>query len=319
MFDPALNGYWGGQTVEAAMDTVFDLINDHRTKIDGIKISLLDARHEIALRRRLPSGVHLYTGDDFNYADMIAGDEGGYSHALLGIFAAIAPAASTALSALAEGDETRFRAIIDPTVPLSRHLFAAPTQFYKTGVVFLAYLNGHQDHFTMVAGLEKRPLDRTPRRSIPLGRSSRPSRRPGNRRPPHEGSDGRARRPVMGLRDFSHNDRWLSINTATLRRQGDLIQILEGCARAGIRAVAPWRDQVAAIGIERAARCLHDNQLALSGYCRGGMFPADPVRRQAVRDDNRRAVDEALALGAPCIVLVVGGLATILAARLACQ
>ena len=154
MFDPALTGYWGGQTIEDAMDVVVALINDNRAKIDGIKLSLLDARYEIALRRRLPLGVHLYTGDDFNYPDMIAEGEGGHSHALLGIFAAIAPAASAALSALAAGDETRFRAILGPTVPLSRHLFAAPTPFYKTGVVFLAYLNGHQDHFTMVGGLE---------------------------------------------------------------------------------------------------------------------------------------------------------------------
>ena len=127
-------------------------------KVDGIKISLLDKDQEIAMRRRLPAGVRMYTGDDFNYAELIAGDGVGahatqrHSDALLGIFDAIAPAASAALAALAAGDEARFRAILAPTVPLSRHIFRAPTRFYKTGVVFMAWINGHQDHFVMVGG-----------------------------------------------------------------------------------------------------------------------------------------------------------------------
>ncbi|MCW2240591.1 dihydrodipicolinate synthase family protein [Azospirillum canadense] len=154
MFDPALVGYWGSANTDEAMNVVVGLINDCAAKIDGIKISLLDKNKEIALRSRLPVGVRMYTGDDFNYAEMIAGDAQGYSHALLGIFDAIAPAASAALSALADGNEARFHAILEPTVPLSRHIFKAPTRFYKTGVVFMAYLNGHQDHFTMVAGQE---------------------------------------------------------------------------------------------------------------------------------------------------------------------
>jgi hypothetical protein len=152
MFDPALAGYWGSSDHAAAMDTCVDLINSHADKIDGIKISLLSAEKEIAMRRRLAPGVRMYTGDDFNYAELIAGDEQGFSHALLGIFDAIAPAASAALARLAAGDEAGFHAILAPTVPLSRHIFQAPTRFYKTGIVFLAYLNGFQDHFAMLGG-----------------------------------------------------------------------------------------------------------------------------------------------------------------------
>lgn len=158
MFDPALAGYWGTKDVDAAMDTAIGIINAHPDKVDGIKISLLDKDKEIAMRRRLPSGVRMYTGDDFNYAELIAGDGHGselfhgQSDALLGIFDAIAPAASAALGELAQGNVERFHAILGPTVPLSRHIFAAPTRFYKTGVVFMAWLNGHQSHFTMVGG-----------------------------------------------------------------------------------------------------------------------------------------------------------------------
>jgi len=158
MFDPALAGYWGSGDVEKAMDTALGIINAHAGKVDGIKISLLDKDKEIAMRRRLPAGVRMYTGDDFNYAELIAGDgfgkeaTHGQSDALLGIFDAIAPAASAALGELAQGHVEKFHAILGPTVPLSRHIFAAPTRFYKTGVVFMAWLNGHQKHFTMVGG-----------------------------------------------------------------------------------------------------------------------------------------------------------------------
>ncbi len=152
MFDPQLAGYWGSRDIPTAMATALQAIGSHPDKVDGIKISLLDAAWEVEMRRRLPAGVRMYSGDDFNYADLIAGDEQGYSDALLGIFDAIAPAASAALARLGAGDEQGFREILDPTVPLSRLIFAAPTRFYKTGVVFLAWLNGHQDHFTMVGG-----------------------------------------------------------------------------------------------------------------------------------------------------------------------
>ena len=158
MFDPALAGYWGSSSVDAAMETALGVIAANPGKVDGVKISLLDKNKEIAMRRRLPEGVRMYTGDDFDYAELIAGDGVGaaqnqrHSDALLGIFDAIAPAASAALSALARGDQARFHAILGPTVPLSRHIFQTPTRFYKTGIVFLAWLNGHQRHFTMVGG-----------------------------------------------------------------------------------------------------------------------------------------------------------------------
>src|SRR5262245_5047471 len=152
MFDPLLAGYWGSADHLTAMQVALGVINAHAAKVDGVKISLLDQEKEIVMRRQLAKGVRMYTGDDFNYARLIAGDEKGCSDALLGIFDAIAPAASAALAALTTGDGATFEAILAPTVPLSRHIFQAPTRFYKTGVVFMAYLNGHQDHFVMVGG-----------------------------------------------------------------------------------------------------------------------------------------------------------------------
>jgi len=152
MFDPALAGYWGYADHYKAMEVALRVIEANAAKVDGVKVSLLDKDKEIAMRRRLPKGVRMYTGDDFNYAELIEGDGQGYSDALLGIFDAIAPAASAALAALAEGKRETFHEILAPTVPLSRHLFRDPTRFYKTGVVFLAWLNGHQEHFVMVGG-----------------------------------------------------------------------------------------------------------------------------------------------------------------------
>ena len=152
MFDPALAGYWGHADPDRAMDVCISVIERHTAKVDGIKISLLDKGKEIAMRRKLPLRVRMYTGDDFNFAELIAGDEFGYSDALLGIFDPIAPAAAAALAALAAGDRVGFDAILAPMVPLSRHVFGAPTRFYKTGVVFLAWLNGHQRHFVIVGG-----------------------------------------------------------------------------------------------------------------------------------------------------------------------
>jgi hypothetical protein len=152
MFDPALDGYWGHGDLDAATEVCLDVIRANAAKVNGIKVSLLDDAREIAMRKRLPTGVRMYTGDDFNFAALIGGDKSGHSDALLGIFDAIAPAASAALSALASGDRATFDALLAPTVPLSRHIFKAPTRFYKTGVVFLAWLNGHQSHFTMLAG-----------------------------------------------------------------------------------------------------------------------------------------------------------------------
>ncbi len=152
MFDPALEGYWGHGNHLAAMEVCLGILGDNAKKIEGVKVSLLDKDKEIAMRRRLPPGMRMYTGDDFNYPELIAGDGEGHSDALLGIFDAIAPAASAALAALAADDEARFQEILAPTIVLSRYLFQAPTLYYKTGIVFLAHLNGHQDHFTMVGG-----------------------------------------------------------------------------------------------------------------------------------------------------------------------
>jgi hypothetical protein len=154
MFDPALEGYWGSSDLEAAADTFIEIITENAAKIDGIKMSLLDAEAEIAVRRRLPEGVRCYTGDDFNYPRLIAGDEQGYSDALLGIFDPLAPLAAKAVQRLDENDVAGFHAILDPTVPLARKVFEVPTFNYKTGVVFLAWLAGFQDAFGMVGGLQ---------------------------------------------------------------------------------------------------------------------------------------------------------------------
>ncbi len=159
MFDPALAGYWGGADLDTATDHFLDILRENASHIDGVKISLLDRMREVDLRRRLPEGMRLYTGDDFDYPEMILGEGAAHSHAFLGAFDLIAPAASAALQALDQGDARRFEEILAPTVPLSRHVFSTPTYYYKTGIVFMAYLNGHQNHFRMVNGLESaRPV-----------------------------------------------------------------------------------------------------------------------------------------------------------------
>jgi len=154
MFDPELKAYWGTTVIAEAMDTVLEIIREHASRIEGIKISLLDARWEIEMRRRLPPGVLMFTGDDFNYDTLIAGDGAHHSHALLGIFDPIAPVAAAALAKLAVGDAKGYQQTIAPTIPLSREIFRAPTRHYKAGVIFLAWLNGHQDHFVAAAGLQ---------------------------------------------------------------------------------------------------------------------------------------------------------------------
>jgi hypothetical protein len=154
IFDPALAGYWGGRDVAAATDTFVALVSEHAARIDGVKVSLLDAAHEVGLRARLPAGVKVYTGDDFNYPALIEGDAARHSHALLGIFDPIAPVAAAALQRLGAGDVAGYRSLLAPTVPLSRRIFEAPTQYYKSGIVFLAWLNGFQSHFAMIGGLQ---------------------------------------------------------------------------------------------------------------------------------------------------------------------
>jgi hypothetical protein len=154
VFDPELAGYWGEVDLDRAMAVCLEIIMKNKGKVEGLKLSLLDQKREIAMRSRLPDGVRMFTGDDFDYPTTIAGDGERHSDALLGAFDLIAPAASAALLALDAGDTRRFASILEPTVPLSRHVFGAPTFYYKTGIVFMAYLNGHQEHFRMVGGLE---------------------------------------------------------------------------------------------------------------------------------------------------------------------
>lgn len=159
MFDPQLAGYWGARAFPEASETALEVIERNAGKIDGIKLSLLDKDKEVNMRRRLPEGVHMYSGDDFNYPELMEGDERGYSHGLLGVFDPLAAAAAAAVSCLSEGDAKGFRSMLDPTLPLARRIFRAPTQYYKTGVVFLAWLNGFQDHFVMLGGAQSmRPL-----------------------------------------------------------------------------------------------------------------------------------------------------------------
>jgi hypothetical protein len=155
-FDPALRGYWGSTEFGAAAGTVLELIERSEGKVDGIKLSVLDADREVALRRRLPTGVRLYSGDDFNYAELIRGDAQGHSDALLGAFAAITAPAAAALAALDQGDLAGYDAAMAPTVPLSRLIFEPPTFHYKVGVAFLAWLNGFQPQFAMLGGLQRR-------------------------------------------------------------------------------------------------------------------------------------------------------------------
>jgi uncharacterized protein DUF993 len=152
MFDPQLAGYWGSRDAKEAMDVCIDVLAANAAKVDGVKMSLLDKDLELDMRRRLPEDVKMYTGDDFNYPELIEGDKKGFSHALLGIFDPLAPAVTAALSALGEGDTEGYREIFEPTIPLARHIFRAPTRYFKTGVVFMAYLNGHQPHFIMMGG-----------------------------------------------------------------------------------------------------------------------------------------------------------------------
>jgi hypothetical protein len=152
MFDPALEGYWGSSDLDAAAQVLLSIIAEHRGQVDGVKLSVLDASREIAFRRSLPPGIRLYTGDDYHYLELIRGDHLGHSDALLGVLDPIAVPAAAALRALRDGDEHRYTELLAPTVPLARHLFARPVPHYTTGIVFLAWLAGHQDQFVMLGG-----------------------------------------------------------------------------------------------------------------------------------------------------------------------
>ena len=327
MFDPALAGYWGSSDVDAAMTTALGVIAANPGKVDGIKISLLDKGKEIAMRRRLPEGVRMYTGDDFNYAELIAGD---------GTGAAMQPAAQRRLARHLR----RHRAGRQCGVGQARRRRprGLPRHPRADGAALAPHLQGAdpllQDRHRL-PGLAQRPpvalhdggrpaertLDAALRRSLQArrcGRAARATRaRHGAHAPAagaawHRGLIARAQQRLPDLnkpmRDFSADHRWLSINTATLRGAGGLDTIIDACARHGIRAISPWRDQVAAVGLGRVARIVRAHGLALSGYCRGGMYTGhDAAGRIAALDDNRRAVDEAKTLDAACVVLVVGG------------
>ena len=237
MFDPALDGYWGHKDHMKAMEVAVDVIAANPAKVDGVKISLLDKDKEIAMRRRLPQGVRMFTGDDFNYAELIAGDAQGYSDALLGIFDAIAPAASAALGAFTRGERRRSTKFSAPTVPLSRHIFKAPTRFYKTGVVFMAYLNGLQNHFTMIGGQE------STRSTLHLAELFRLADAAGLLADPELAAERMKpswRRAGSTDARLTEDRSLLAINSATVK-PWTFEQLVEGCVRArhhGDRAVA---------------------------------------------------------------------------------
>ena len=308
MFDPALAGYWGTADLDKAMDTAVAIINANAAKVDGVKVSLLDKQREIDMRRRLDKNVKMYTGDDFNYAELIAGDEQGLfaraarhlrRHRAGGVLRAVAARGRRRgrLPRRAGAD----RAAVAP------HLQGADAVLQDRHRVHgLAQRPSGSFHHGRRAG--EHALDAASGRAVPAGRQGRSAFRPRTRDTAHEDGAGDARHRGL-MRDFSSDHRWLSLNTATVRKQGDLAAIIEACARHGIRAIDP----VARPGRGRRPRPRGRGRCAmpglnLSGYCRGGMFTADAARRTEARDDNRRAIDEAKALGAPCVVLVAGGL-----------
>ena len=212
----------------------------------------------------------MYTGDDFDYPALIRGDARGHSDALLGIFDAIAPAAAAALAALDDGDLDRYEEILAPTVTLSRHVFQAPTYRYKTGVVFLAYLNGHQRHFRMVGGQEGARSVDAPGRAVRARRRGGAAARPGARGGAHaRGARARGGGPGMSARpDLAR----LSLNQITID-QCSLPEAIDACGRAGLTVIGPWRHKVAEVGVERAAGLIRAAGLRVSSLCRGGFFP----------------------------------------------
>ena len=281
-FDPALRGYWGGGDFESAAATVLELIDQAGDKVDGIKLSVLDAAKEVALRRRLPSGIRLYTGDDFGYADLIKGDAAGHSDALLGAFAAVTAPAAAALHALDAGDLAGYDAAIGPTVPLSRLIFEDPTYYYKTGVAFLAWLNGFQPRFLMLDGLEReRPVSHLVRvfeLAAAAGALTDPDL-----------AVGRMTAFLRERRVTGRFDR-LSLNQATVNTLS-VPEAVDLCVRHDIEAIGLWREHVARAGLAAAAAAVRSAGLRVSSLCRGGFFThADPAaRRRRSRTTRRRS------------------------------
>jgi hypothetical protein len=281
------------------METRVGVIDAHARKVDGIKISLLDEARRSRCAAGCPGRAHVHRRRlQLRRADR--GRRAGHSDALLGIFDAIAPAASRR-SARSREATARFDDILGADGPLSRHVFAAPTRFYKTGVVFIAWLNGHQSHFTMVGGQQ------SARSLVHLRELFRLADAAGLLRDPALATH--RMRTLLALHGSNDvitppDPDLLSINTATVRQQWRLPDIIAGPRAPRIRGISPWRDQVADMGLKEAASRIRDAGLVVSGLCRGGMFPAeDRQGRRAALDDNRRAVDEALTLGARCLVL----------------
>lgn len=310
-FDPSLRGYWGGKTVEECMAVCLDVIRENQRSVDGVKISLLDDAREVEMRRLLPPGVRMYTGDDFHYPDLIAGDEAGYSDALLGIFDAIAPAAALAFRALDAGDKAAFHGYLEPTLALSRTLFESPTFHYKTGIVFLAFLNGHQNHFRMLGGQEsarsavhlaslfmladQAGLLRNP--DLAVSRMQNVLSLTGIEQWPAPVAGGSRIRPPEPGR--------LSLNQMTTDRSS-LRESVDACVRHGISFLGVWRHKLDG-DAKSASRLIRDAGLKVSSLCRGGMFPAATAAERRKRiEDNFRAVDEAAELGTNVLVLVNG-------------
>ena len=306
MFDPQLRGYWGSDNFDATLETALQVIEDSPGKVDGIKISLLDKEKEIVMRRRLPEGVRMYTGDDFNYPELIAGDDLGYSDALLGVFDPLAVAVGKAVSRLQAGDAQGFRATLDPTVPLARLIFRAPTQYYKTGVVFLAWLNGHQEHFVMLGGAQAmRPLPYFCdcfRMADQCGLLADPELAIARMR----GFWG-----FTVLRDFSNDLKALALNTATIGHNLDgfgagwpVERVVDACAERGIGGIVFWRREIGNRAVEIGER-VRATGLKVAGLCRTPYLTG--AEAPATLDEARASVDMAAALGTDVLTIVTGG------------
>ncbi len=302
MFDPALEGYWGSSDLDAATDTFLEVIAAHPDKVDGIKVSLLDARREVDLRRRLPQGVRCYTGDDFHYPELIAGDEQGFSHALLGIFDPLGPLAAEAVRVLDTGNVTGFRELLDPTVELSRHLFEAPPA--STRRAWSSWPGWPATRTTSPwSAASSRPV---PCRTWPAPTNS-PTASACSRTQAGRGTDADPAGDVRSDPVTADLTRF-SVNQMTVK-QLSLPELADACAALGIRNVGLWREPVQAYGVEAAAKLMRDAGLTVTTLCRGGFLTdLDPVPRAEALGDNHAAIDEAATLGTDTLVLVSGGL-----------
>ena len=303
MFDPQLSGYWGSADIATATRTFLDLVHEHAAKVDGVKVSLLSAEHEQELRAVLPSGVRLYTGDDFNYPELIEGDGEHHSDALLGAFAAIAPAAAAALAALDDDDVETYRREMAPTVALSRHLFATPTYYYKTGHRLSGLAERTPGRIRHGRWPAVRTVGRAPGPGVRAGQRGAAARRPGAGGPPPRAAAGDGRPgPMTGSSTGSRSISGRPPRGRCPRRSR--AASTPGWARSASGASSSPRS-----ASTRAVRLVAESGLRVSSLCRGGFFTtADPAEAQAAEANNRAALEEAAALGAATLVLVPGGL-----------